>query len=181
MAEGPRARSTSIHSAELLLRKKIDERFLPLPNPPSLRGRFCGKGRMRGRARAGEHRCGWGSSREFMSGNNIRWVSVDGFRGAWGTMESAAPYTKRLIPISIYVHLLTNICYFYFLLNSPVSYNLTPLVPEGTEHRLGGLHPGAPSLFLFRSRAGSPPAYCACRHWASRTRAVSLLTGGLVQ
>ena len=79
-----------------------------------------------------------------------------------------------------YVHLLTNICYFYFILNSPVSYNLTPLVPEGTEHRLGGLHPGAPSLFPFRSRAGSPPAYCACRHWASRTRAVSLLTGGLV-
>ena len=81
----------------------------------------------------------------------------------------------------IYVHLPTNICYFIlFFLNSPVSYNLTPLVPEGTEHRLGGLHPGAPSLFPFRSRAGSPPAYCAYRHWASRTRAVSLLTGGLI-
>ena len=114
-----------------------------------------------------------------MSSNNIRWAPVGSFRCSGEARGSAAPYTKSLI---FYVHLPTNICYlFYFLLlNSPVSFNPTPLVLEGMEHWLWGLHPGAPSLFPFLSRAGSPPAYCACRHWASRTRAVSLLTGGLV-
>ena len=54
-------------------------------------------------------------------------------------------------------------------------------MPGGAEHRLGGLHPGAPFLASLPAAArASPPAYCACRHWASRTRAVSLLTGGLV-
>ena len=74
----------------------------------------------------------------------------------------------------------TLICYFTYL-NSPVFFGPTPIVPEGAEHRLGGLHPGAPYLASLPAAArASPPAYCACRHWASRTRAVSLLTGGLI-
>ena len=50
---------------------------------------------------------------EFMSRNNIRWAPVDGFRCAKETRDSAAPYTKSLI---FYVHLPTNIGYFYFIL-----------------------------------------------------------------
>ena len=79
-----------------------------------------------------------------------------------------------------FICIYTLICYFTYL-NSPVFYGPTPIVPEGAEHRLGGLHPGAPSLASLPAAArASPPAYCACRHWASRTRAVSLLTGGLI-
>ena len=60
-----------------------------------------------------------------------------------------APHVLRPgvgIPTTMVIPII-GICYLYFILNSPVFYNLTPLVPEGTEHRLGGLHPGAPPLF----------------------------------
>ena len=82
----------------------------------------------------------------------------------------------------IYIHcpLIFVIFILYFELTC-FSYNLTPLVPEGTEHRLGGLHPGAPSLFPFRSRAGSPPALLLClSSLLGYAGAVSLLTGDLV-
>ena len=46
-----------------------------------------------------------------------------------------------------------------------------------------GNHPGTRGLPGYRRSglrlaAGPDPGFCACRHWASRTRAVSLLTGG---
>ena len=94
-----------------------------------------------------------------------------GDQGTRGTLHKTGLY---------FMCIYTLICYFTYL-NSPVFYGPTPIVPEGAEHRLGGLHPGAPSLASLPAAAwASPPAYCACRHWASRTRAVSLLTGGLI-
>ena len=46
-----------------------------------------------------------------------------------------------------------------------------------------GIHPGTRRLPGYRRSglrlaAGPGPGFCAYRHWASRTRAVSLLTGG---
>ena len=41
-----------------------------------------------------------------------------------------------------------------------------------------GNHPG--TRRLTRLAAGPGPGFCAYRHWASRTRAVSLLTGGYI-
>ena len=41
-------------------------------------------------------------------------------------------------------HKAISLAFLFYILGSLVSFNLTPLVPGGTEHRLGGLHPGAP-------------------------------------
>ena len=59
-----------------------------------------------------------------------------GDRGTRGTLHKTGLY---------FMCIYTLICYFTYL-NSPVFYGPTPIVPEGAEHRLGGLHPGAPSL-----------------------------------
>ena len=46
-----------------------------------------------------------------------------------------------------------------------------------------GIHPGTRHIPGYRRSslrlaAGPDPGFCAYRHWAPRTRAVSLLTGG---
>ena len=66
-----------------------------------------------------------------------------------------------------------------------VFFGPTPVVPEGAEHRLGGLHPGAPFLASLpaAARAFAPSILCLSPVGTgrpSRTRAVSLLTGGLI-
>ena len=63
-----------------------------------------------------------------------------GDQGFRGTLH------KKLYFLYFYYLLIFVIFILYFELTC-FSYNLTPLVPEGTEHRLGGLHPGAPSVF----------------------------------
>ena len=92
-------------------------------------------------ASIGEGREALGSSCQAIISDGRLWVVLD----ASGRPGIPRHPTQK----GLYLYtLLTNICYFYFyILNSPVSFNLTPLVPEGTEHRLGGLHPGAPPLF----------------------------------
>ena len=111
-AESARAWSTAIHSAQLLLRKKIDGRFLPLPNPPSLRGRFAIRDVCEGepalQASIGEGRGALGSSCQAIISDGRLWVVLHAFERPGNPRH---PTQKGLY---LYT-LLTNICYFYFL------------------------------------------------------------------
>ena len=86
-----------------------------------------------------------------VAASNARAASIPAIKGCNsgpGIHRWLSVQTQQCRRVCTRVHLPTNICYFlFYILNSPVFYNSTPLVPEGTEHRLGGLHPGAPSLF----------------------------------